>query len=751
MKRIISVILVALMCLTVMPLASAAQTVEYPNEEQVASVLREMGMVTTWMGGSYFNSGEDGSVPAPDKTVWEYISMFGNFEEYYHEWDGTFAGYKVPYDVFMDRVDKSFINHSDMKDYLRRESTGEYPSLTYDESTDIISWFSGGMGDAVEWKLLDYECDGNSVYAYGIFIEMLFDESEIEGMRENYDYIVKYDEYGISYWRISYAMRLILDLEEGFWKIRSYDQINWYILDGKLYNRAYNVNGSGEYIVLKNSKFEMVDMSGNLADWETDLCIVDFGDRHRGWYEDGENKTPSKLTLTFKEGYEAERVVLYTENGHKLLTAGEDGSYEFIPEGNSHVMVYSKQEGTGTAVNSTDTTANFGQADLVAGKRDIINSILTVEEAEAVNNGAEAKVFLEVKDIASEITESDAALIKEAVGNESVALYLDVNLNKQIGDSEAVKVAETSSEVMICINLPENMLIEGDFDVVFKVYRLHDGKVELLESEFDMLSGGVLYFYTDKFSTYAISVARGCDTHTFSEWDIIQEPGDGYDGIRFHKCEVCGFSEYTWFTEDDVVIENPFTDIAENKWYTDSVLYCYNMGYMSGTSATTFDYKATMDRQMFATILAKIDGADLSSYTEMSFTDVEAGKWYSASIEWAYQNGYAAGVGEGIYGRKNPVTREQMAMFFYTYSEKNGIDVTVRTDISGYADYNRVHAYALDAMAWAVNAGIISGTSDTTLSPRDSATRGQVAVIVMSYVENVKNAVVEEAPETPAE
>jgi hypothetical protein len=89
-------------------------------------------------------------------------------------------------------------------------------------------------------------------------------------------------------------------------------------------------------------------------------------------------------------------------------------------------------------------------------------------------------------------------------------------------------------------------------------------------------------------------------------------------------------------------------------------------------------------------------------------------------------------------------------MFFYTYSEKNGIDVTGRTDISGYADYDRVHGYATDAMAWAVNAGIISGTSDTTLSPRDSATRAQVAVIVMSYVENVKNAVVE-APEVPAE
>ena len=737
MKRIISVILVALMCMMAMPLASTAQMMEYPTEDQIASTLTRMGMVTTWMGGSYFNAGQDGATPAPDKTVWEYMSMSGYFKDYYHEWDGTFAGYQVPYDVFMEYVDITFLNHSDMKDFLRAESTSQYPSLTYDESTGMISWFAGGMGDAVRWQLLEYECDGDAVYAYGYFIELV-DEGYIEGKRENYDYVVEYDEYGISYWRISYAMRLILNYEEDFWKIGSYEEINWYVIDGTLYNRAYNVNGDGSYVVCKNSKFEMFDMSGNLADWETDLWLADFGDRHHGWYEDSENKTPSKLTFTFEEGYEADRVYLYTENGRQLLTAGEDGSYEFTPSGYSYVMVYSKEAGSGSVINSTDTAANFGQADLVESKQGIIDCILTAEEAEAVSNGADVKVYLDVKDIASEIDETTMATIKEAVGNENVMLYLDINLNKQIGDSEAVKVTETADKVMVSLNLPENMLIEGDFEIVFKVYRLHDGKVELLDSEFDMLSGGVLYFYTDKFSTYAVSVARACDVHTWGEWEIIQEPGDGYDGIRFHKCDVCGYSEYTWFTADDVVSENPFTDVAEGKWYTDSVLYCYEKGYMSGTSATTFDYKATMDRQMFATILAKIDGADISSYNTMSFTDVEAGKWYSNSIEWAYQNGYASGMGEGIYGRKDAVSREQLAVFFKTYSEKNGVDVSTRADLSGYTDLDRVHTWALGAVEWAVSVGLISGTSDTTLSPRDSATRAQVSVIINNYVENIK-------------
>jgi len=734
MKRIIAVILVAMMCITAMPFASAAYTEEYPTEESIASTLRTMGMVTTWMGGKYFGSE---TVPS-DSTVWYYMSFSGLLRDYYVPYDGTFEGYRISYDDYMSYVDRVFVNHSDMKDYLRRESTSDYSSLTYDESTGMISWFPGGMGDAVEWALLDYVCDGDYVYAYGYFIEMLYD-GNIEDMRENYDYVVKHDEYGESYWKISYAMRLVLKLDGGEWKIASYQDINYYVLDGVLYNRAYNVDGSGDYIVCKNHRFNVYEMSEGVAEYDTNLWTAEFGYLGNDWYDSDYLENFYYINPTFAEGYEADRIVLYTENGRRILTPNEKGLYEFMPAGDTTVMIYAKQAGSGSAINSTDTSANFGQGDLVENGQGIVDSILTAEEAEAVSNGAEAKVFLEVRDIASEIDETAMAAIKEAAGDENVMLYLDINLNKQIGDSEPVKVTETAEEVMISLNLPEEMLVEGDFDVVYKVYRMHDGQVELLESEYDALSGGVLYIYTDKFSTYAVSIARACDSHVWGEWEIIQEPGEGYDGIRSHKCTVCGYSEYTWF-EMDAVVANPFTDVADGKWYTEAILYCYGKGYMGGVSETVFDYKATMNRQMFATILAKIDGADTSSYNEMTFSDVPAGQWYSNAIEWAAQNGYAAGMGEGIFGRKNPVTREQMAMFFYTYSEVNGIDVTGRADITGYADYDRVHGYALEAMSWAVSEQLITGTGETTLSPRDSATRAQVAVIIKAYVENVKNA-----------
>ncbi len=209
----------------------------------------------------------------------------------------------------------------------------------------------------------------------------------------------------------------------------------------------------------------------------------------------------------------------------------------------------------------------------------------------------------------------------------------------------------------------------------------------------------------------------------------IYTAGDAAPGSRFayyYENDACeGNPDY-----------NPFDDVKYGKWYTDGILYCYRNGYMAGVSESIFAYKTTVDRQMFATILAKIDGADLSSYTEMSFTDVKPGQWYSAAIEWAYQNGYASGLGEGVYGRKDPVTREQLALFFYTYSEKKGIaDVSNKADLSVFSDADRIHSWAKTGLEWAVSVGLISGTSETTLSPRDSATRAEVALIIMNYVE----------------
>ena len=83
-------------------------------------------------------------------------------------------------------------------------------------------------------------------------------------------------------------------------------------------------------------------------------------------------------------------------------------------------------------------------------------------------------------------------------------------------------------------------------------------------------------------------------------------------------------------------------------------------------------------------------------------------------------------------------TDEELAVFLYNYSQKKGYDVSELADISKYTDAGKISKWARTGIQWAIAAGMISGTTDTTLSPKDTATRAQVAVIIMNYDLKVK-------------
>ena len=191
-------------------------------------------------------------------------------------------------------------------------------------------------------------------------------------------------------------------------------------------------------------------------------------------------------------------------------------------------------------------------------------------------------------------------------------------------------------------------------------------------------------------------------------------------------------------------IIDSFSDIKDNAWYTSGVLYCLEHDYLNGTSDTTFAPNAKLNRAMFVTILAKIDGADVEEYTSTSFADVAEGKWYTKTVEWAFKNDYTSGVGtdaatgKPIFGWNQYVTRQQLAVFLYNYSQKKGYDVSQLADLSKYTDAGDVSGWAVTGVRWAIASGMISGTSETTLSPKNTATRAQVALIVMNYVESIE-------------
>lgn len=181
----------------------------------------------------------------------------------------------------------------------------------------------------------------------------------------------------------------------------------------------------------------------------------------------------------------------------------------------------------------------------------------------------------------------------------------------------------------------------------------------------------------------------------------------------------------------------PFTDVADGKWYTDAVRYCYGNGVIEGTSGTTFEPSANMTRAMFVTVLCSMDGADRSLYTGSSFADVTEGKWYASSVEWAYQNGLASGDGVN-FDPSGELGRQQLATFICAYARYKGEDIEATAalaDLSVFTDAAEISSWALDAVTWAVARGLLSGTTETTLSPDLVATRSQVAQIVMKFSE----------------
>lgn len=173
----------------------------------------------------------------------------------------------------------------------------------------------------------------------------------------------------------------------------------------------------------------------------------------------------------------------------------------------------------------------------------------------------------------------------------------------------------------------------------------------------------------------------------------------------------------------------PFTDVKSGSWFYDAVKYAYAQGLMTGTSATTFAPNGTMNRAMIVTVLYRLEKSPAVTVAS-KFTDVPAGQWYSDAVAWAAANKIVNGYDETTFGPMNAVTREQMAAILFRYEQVKGLEnVTLEENLNRFPDQNKISAYAIPALQWAVGQKIINGNADGTLDPTGTATRAQVAQI----------------------
>ena len=228
------------------------------------------------------------------------------------------------------------------------------------------------------------------------------------------------------------------------------------------------------------------------------------------------------------------------------------------------------------------------------------------------------------------------------------------------------------------------------------------------------------------------------------DWDsgtVMKEPTATETGIRTYACTRCNETKTESIPVVSVDVTQMFSDVTKN-WAYPGIQYCVTHGIMGGMGDGTFAPTGTTTRAQIVQILYNLEGTPAVSGTT-PFTDLTA-NWYKPAILWAYQNNVVAGTSPTTFDPERPVTREQIAVILtqYMFHVLKMERTWTPADLSTFPDGAQVSGWAKEAVQDAVALGLINGTKapddKVYLNPQGSATRQQVATILMNFCQNVK-------------
>ena len=191
---------------------------------------------------------------------------------------------------------------------------------------------------------------------------------------------------------------------------------------------------------------------------------------------------------------------------------------------------------------------------------------------------------------------------------------------------------------------------------------------------------------------------------------------------------------------DDSCPMAAYSDLDVGSWYHDGVHFVLEHGIMNGVGEGSFDPDGTTSRAMLVTMLWRLEGSPRAE-SPSPFFDVwaDSGAWYYDAVLWAAENGIVEGNIEGAHKVFRPdgnITREQMAAILYRYAKYKGVDAQPADSVNlgGFIDAERISGWARDAVQWAVDTGLLTGTGAEKLSPETNAFRAQVATLLMRFM-----------------
>ena len=476
--------------------------------------------------------------------------------------------------------------------------------------------------------------------------------------------------------------------------------------------------------------------------------------------------------------------VTVTEDG--AVTVGDTGTAITLPQGATNSIV-EVTPGTPSLV--------VGKLNTVFDTRD--EEVYTDADADMVEHGGKVEIVFTADEQERDEVQEELELLESTASNLSLFLDCKLT-KTVTDPSGVVREPQpiSKSSVLLEVRLPLPTELQGKYG--YTVSRIHAGQAQVLTStenelgEYFEVSGDktFLTLHVCCFSTYAVgyrNAPSSSGTMTYppvknesenGSFDlspsrpekgqtvtITPKPVEGYEVEQVMVVDQSGKTidvtpkadgTYT-FTQPGLKVTitvtfrqmtddadcprdescplAAFTDVDVNAWYHDGTHYCLENGLMSGYGDGVFAPDSPLSRGMLVQILYNLEGRP-DRAGEGMFEDVPDGAWYADAVNWAASKGIVGGYGNGKYGPEDSITREQFAAILYRYAQYKGYDVSVgeNTNLLSYSDAVQISEYAIPAMQWACGTGIIGGVTDSTLVPAGTATRAQVAVMLMQFV-----------------
>lgn len=476
------------------------------------------------------------------------------------------------------------------------------------------------------------------------------------------------------------------------------------------------------------------------------------------------NQATVKLSATAPVSYGGNMTVCgtvyYYEGGYayngtivKLMRGGEEFDNDTI-DGSGRYSFDNVQAGIYNIVVTNDFGTKTELVELTASKicdiymrLDRTNSELIVddgtpavmvggldEEAEIVRAAENVETYtpVTVQMTVSKVSEDSAdedevEAIKDVAQGQTLE-YIEINIKKRIGNAFFDQVSSTSKVLEIVIPYAF-----GSKKNV-KVYRCHNYDAEELVNSKSGENGtywldtekGYIHIFSSWFSTYAIGYAAEPQTQP-SQGGRTSGGNPAINNDDITNGETSGQQP----TDSEF---DGYTDLNGSAWYADGVRYVLKRGIMQGAGGGLFLPDGVTTRAQMAQILFNMEGKP--AYAGMfEFTDVDPQAWYAPAIRWAYAEGIMEGYGNGHFGPNDKLNREQLVTILYRFVRYKGVAETPDASILEFADAASVSSWAVEPFRWALQHGIINGVGSDTLAPQATATRAQIATIVMRYCE----------------